>query len=238
MIKQYALLFGLLLLASGLPVPAQGQANASLKGMVKFEGTVTKGKPIDMSADPYCVKAHPSPVSSEEIVAGPDGGLANALVYVASGLGDRTFTPPAQPAVLEQKGCMYKPHVLALEANQKLDVVNDDDTTHNIHPIPQNNREWNKTQPHGVPIEESFAREEIPITVKCNVHPWMRGYIAVFKNPFFAVTDKSGGFDLKDLPPGTYTITVWQEKLGTKSQSVTVGAGESKTLDFVFKAGS
>ena len=236
--KHHALFFGLLFLATGLTVGAHAQATASLKGVVKFQGTVPKGKTIDMSADPYCMKAHPSAASTEEIVAGPDGGLANALVYVASGLGDRSFTPPAQPAVLEQKGCMYKPHVLALQANQKLDVVNDDDTTHNIHPLPINNREWNKTQPHGVPIEESFAREEIPITVKCNVHPWMRGYIAVFKNPFFAVTDKTGSFDLKDLPPGTYTITVWHEKLGTQTQSVTVGAGESKTVDFVLKAGS
>lgn len=236
MSRKFVFVLGVLFLAGGLT--AYGQAPASLKGVVKFQGTAPKGKMINMSADPYCMKAHPSPMSDEEIVAGPEGGLANALVYVASGLGDRTFTPPAQPAVLEQKGCMYKPRVLALQANQKLDVVNDDGTTHNIHPLPVNNREWNKTQPQGVPIEESFAREEIPITVKCNVHPWMHGYIAVFKNPFFAVTDKTGSFDLKDLPPGTYTIKVWQEKLGTQTQTVTVGAGESKTLDFVFKAGS
>jgi plastocyanin len=229
--------FALLFLASVLSVQA-GAQTASLKGVVKVQGVALKGQPIDMSADPYCMKAHSGPVANEEIVAGTDGGLANALVFVSGGLGDRTFTPPAQPAELEQKGCMYKPHVLALQTNQKLDVVNSDDTTHNIHPIPNNNREWNKTQPHGVAIEESFAREEIPITVKCNVHPWMKGYVAVFKHPFFAVTTKTGSFEIKDLPPGTYTIKVWQEKLGTLSQSVTVGAGESKTLDFAFKAGS
>jgi hypothetical protein len=125
--------------------------------------------------------------------------------------------------------------VIALQANQKLDVVNADTTTHNIHPIPVNNREWNKTQPPGLPIEESFAREEIAIPVKCNVHPWMRGYIAVFKHPYFAVTDKDGRFDLKDLPPGSYTIKAWQEKLGTQSQKVTVTAGQTGKLDFVFK---
>jgi len=208
--------------------------SGSLTGTVKFTGMAPKPTRIDMSQDPFCAKAHPTPLLTEDIVVGADGGVANVVVYVADGLGDRTFTPPQQPAVIEQKGCQYKPHVLALQANQKLDVVNDDETTHNIHPMPNNNREWNKTQPHGVPIEETFPREEIAITVKCNVHPWMRGYIAVLKHPYFAVTDKSGSFEIKDLPPGTYTIKAWQEKLGTLMQKVTVGAGATKA-DFTFK---
>ncbi len=210
-------------------------ANASLSGVVKFEGTPPKPSRIDMSSDPICAKAHPTPVTTEDIVVGASGGLANVVIYVSDGLGARTFDPPSQPAVFEQKGCQYKPHVLAMQAHQKLDVVNSDETTHNIHPNPSNNREWNMTQPHGVPLEQTFAREEVAIPVKCNVHPWMRGYIAVFKHPYFVVSDKNGAFDLKDLPPGTYTITAWQEKLGTTSQKVTVGAGETKTLDFTFK---
>ena len=207
----------------------------SSKGEVKFEGAAPKPSRIDMSADPLCAKAHSTPATTEDIVVGADGGLANVVVYVSDGLSSHSFPPPEQPATLEQKGCQYRPHVLALQANQKLEVVNSDETTHNIHPTPNNNREWNMSQPHGVPLEQSFAREEIAIPVKCNVHPWMRGYIAVFKHPYFAVTDKNGGFELKDLPPGTYTITAWQEKLGTQIQKVTVAAGESKTLDFAFK---
>src|SRR6202041_2737192 len=164
-----------------------------------------------------------------------NGGLANAVIYVSDGLGTRTFEPPSEPVVFEQKGCQYKPHVLALQANQKLDVVNSDETTHNIHPNPANNREWNMTQPHGVPLEDSFAREEIAIPVKCNVHPWMKGYIAVFKHPFFAVTGKDGNFDLSNLPPGTYTIKAWHEKLGTSTQTVVIGANETKEISFVFK---
>jgi plastocyanin len=226
-------------LASYVPAGAADAAAAgSLKGNAKFQGTALKPTRIDMSSDPFCAKSHPTPATTEDIVIGANGGLANVIVYVSDGLGDRTFEPPQQPAVIEQKGCQYKPHVLALQANQKLDVVNSDSTTHNIHPIPNNNREWNKTQPHGLPIEETFAREEIAIPVKCNVHPWMRGYIAVFKHPYFVVTDKDGNFDLKDLPPGTYTIKAWQEKLGTQSQKITVGASETKTVDFVFKSGS
>lgn len=224
-----------------LSLPLSGQstnsagATAGLTGTIKFEGTPPKPARIDMSADPFCAKAHPTPATSEEIVVGATGGLANVVVYVSDGLAGRTFQPPQEPAVFEQKGCQYKPHVLAMQANQTLDVVNGDETTHNIHPSPANNREWNMTQPHGVPLEQTFAREEIAIPVKCNIHPWMRGYIAVFKHPYFAVSDKNGNFDLKDLPPGNYTITAWQEKLGTLSQKITVGAGETKTLDFAFK---
>jgi plastocyanin len=219
------------------PAGAAGPADAAatLSGVVKFQGIAPKPKAIDMSSDPNCAKAHPTPATTEEVVVGADNGLANVIVYVSDGLGDRTFQPPDQPVVLEQKGCEYRPHVLALQTKQKLDVVNADETTHNIHPSPNNNREWNMTQPHGMPLEQAFAREEIAIPVKCNIHPWMKGYIAVFKHPYFVVSDKKGSFDLKDLPPGSYTITAWHEKLGMLTQKITVGAGETKTLDFTFK---
>lgn len=241
--KSHYLLF-IAVASLGLTVSSRGSAgpgtpadspSTSLKGEVKFEGTPPKGARIDMSADPLCAKVHSTPITTEEVVVGANSGLANVVVYVSDGLTSHDFPPPQQPAVFVQKGCQYKPHVLAMQANQKLDVVNEDETTHNIHPNPSNNREWNMTQPHGVPLEQTFTREEVAIPVKCNVHPWMRGYIAVFKHPFFAVTDKDGKFELKDLPPGTYTISAWQEKLGTQTQKVTIGAGESKSLAFSFK---
>lgn len=209
--------------------------SATVTGQVKFEGTPPKPSRIDMSADPNCAKAHPTPATTEDVVVGAAGGLENVVVYISDGLGSNTYPPPDQPAVFEQKGCQYRPHVLAMQAHQKLSIVNSDETTHNIHPSPNNNREWNMTQPHGMPLEQTFAREEIAVPVKCNVHPWMKGYIAVFKHPFFSVTDKNGHFELQNVPPGTYTITAWQEKLGTRSQQVTVGASESKTLNFEFK---
>jgi hypothetical protein len=133
-------------------------AGASLTGAVKFDGAPPKPARIDMSADPLCAKTHSVPVTTEDVVVGDKGGLANVVIYVSDGLAGRTFQPPQQPAVFEQKGCQYKPHVLAMQANQKLDVVNSDETTHNIHPNPSNNREWNMTQPHGVPLEQTFAR--------------------------------------------------------------------------------
>jgi plastocyanin len=218
------------------PPASTGNSSATIKGVVKFEGVAPKSKPINMAADPSCAKQHPMPISAPEILT--DGsGLQNAIVFVADGLGDRSFEPPSQPVVIEQKGCMYQPHVIAMRANQKLEVVNDDPTTHNIHPQPANNREWNKAEPPGTRVEDTFTREEIAIPVKCNVHPWMHGYVAVFKHPYFVVTGKDGSFDLNGLPPGTYILKAWHEKLGTATQQVTVGANESKTVQFVFKSG-
>ena len=220
-------------MSSGLAQAAE--SSSSVKGVVKFSGTAPKASRIDMSQDPLCAKAHSTPATTEEVVVGGGGGLANVVVYVSDGLATHDFPPPQQTAALEQKGCQYKPHVLAIQAGQELDVVNSDETTHNIHPIPNNNREWNMTQPHGMALQQTFAREEVGILVKCNIHPWMKGYISVFKHPYFAVSDKNGEFELKGLPPGIYTITAWQEKLGTLTQKVEVGAGETKTADFTFK---
>jgi plastocyanin len=228
------LLPGVILLCAAGPTGAAPEG-ASVTGVVKFRGTAPRPTRIDMSADPFCAQAHSSPVTTEDVLTDANGGLENVVVYISDGLGTTTFSIPNEPAVMEQKGCQYKPHVLAMRAGQKLNVVNSDATTHNIHPMPNNNREWNISQPHGVPIEQVFAREEIAISVKCNVHPWMRSYIAVIKNPYFAVTGKNGSFDLKDLPPGSYTIQAWHEKLGSKMQKITVGSGETKTVDFLFQ---
>ena len=234
-----ALIAGMLILTGGAlrvrgASPAAGAA--SVEGRVRFEGQRPEPTRITMSTDPTCAKQHPGPVTADDFVIGGDGGLGNVIVFVSSGLAGKTFDVPADPAVEEQKGCMYKPHVLALQAGQKLKIVNSDNTLHNIHPLPANNREWNKAEPAGSVLEEAFAREEIAIPVKCNVHPWMRSYIAVFKHPYFAVTGKDGTFDLRNLPPGEYTLKAWHEKFGTMTQTVTIASGEAKKIDFVFKA--
>ena len=207
-------------------------------GTVKLDGAAPKMKTISMAAEPACAKAHSGPVTSEEVVTGDGGALANVVVYVKSGVEGYSFPAPAAPAKIEQQGCQYHPHVVALEVGQNIDVVNDDQTTHNIHPIPTQNREWNESQPPGAaPIEKSFAREEIAIPVKCNVHPWMKAYMAVLPNPYFQVTAKDGAFDLKNLPPGTYTLVAWHELYGSSDpQTVTIGPKETKNVAFTFKA--
>jgi len=229
--------------SGGAAAPAAGGAAVdpttagSVTGSVSLDGAAPTPKPINMSAEPYCQKAHTSPVVPQEVVVGDKGALANVVVYVKDGLGNFTFDTPSTPVPLDQKGCMYEPHVVALMAGQTLEVKNDDQTTHNIHPMPKSNQEWNTSQPPGASaIDNSFARAELGIPVKCNVHPWMKSYIAVFKHPYFFVTDKSGSFDLKNLPPGTYTLEAWQEKYGTVDQTVTIGPKEAKTVNFVFKS--
>ena len=206
---------------------------ATINGTVKFDGTAPKASKIDMSQDPGCKGMNEA---ENTVVSG--GDLANVFVYVKDGLGGRTFDVPKDAVVLEQKGCRYHPHVLGVMAGQTVDIKNSDPTTHNIHPTPKDNREWNESQPpSSADIQKNFAREEIMLPVKCNQHPWMKMYVNVVKNPFFAVTDKDGKYEIKGLPPGDYTIAFVHEKLGEQDQKVTVAAKDSKTVDQSFKAG-
>jgi plastocyanin len=211
-------------------------SSGSVVGRVRLEGPKPEVTRTNMMSDPNCAKAHPGGAMSEDFVVGNDGSLENVVVFISDGVNEKSFDVPAEPATIEQKGCIYKSHVTAIRANQKLKITNSDNTLHNIHPVPTNNREWNKAQPGGSTLEETFAREEIAIPVKCNVHPWMRSYIAVFKHPYFTVTGKGGSFDLRNLPPGEYTVKAWHEKLGMIPQKITVTAGEAKKIDFVFKS--
>jgi len=205
---------------------------ATVNGTVKFDGTAPKPSKIDMSQDPACKGAN----EAENIIVS-GGDLANVFVYVKDGLGSRTFDVPKEPVVLDQSGCKYHPHVLGVMAGQTVQIKNDDPTTHNIHPTPKDNREWNESQPPSSPaIEKNFAREEIMLPVKCNQHPWMKMYVSVVKTPFYAVTDKSGKYEIKGLPPGDYTIAFVHEKLGEQDQKVTVGPKDTKTVDASFKA--
>ncbi len=213
--------------------PIDPSTVGSISGTVKYEGAVPKPAKIDMSQDPACKGDN----TAETIVV-DNGNLANAFVYVKDGLGERTFQTPSEKVVLDQQGCRYHPHVLAFMTGQTVEIRNSDPTTHNIHPTPKENREWNESQaPKAAPLEKTFAREEIMLPVKCNQHPWMKMYMNVVRHPFFAVTDKSGKYELKGLPPGDYTIAVVHEKLGEQTQKVTVGPKESKTQDFKYGAG-
>jgi plastocyanin len=212
--------------------PIDPDTVASVSGTVKFDGAGPKPIEIDMSQDSACKGTNAS-----ETVVVDAGDVANVFVYVKDGLGDRTFEVPKGSVTLDQRGCKYHPHILGVMAGQNIEIKNNDQTTHNVHPTPQSNREWNESQPAAAaPIEKTFDREELMLPVKCNQHPWMRMYVNVVKSPFYAVTGPDGKYEIKGLPPGDYTIAFVQEKLGEQDQKVTLGAKDSKTVDSTFKA--
>ena len=217
--------------AAPAATPIDPATVASVSGTVKFDGAAPKAAKIDMSQDPACKGDN----TAETIVAN-NGNLANVFVYVKEGLGDRTFDVPKDAASIDQRGCQYHPHVLGVMTGQTIEIKNSDPTTHNIHPTPASNREWNESQPpSSAPLEKNFAREEIMLPVRCNQHPWMKMFVNVVKSPFFAVTGPDGKFEIKGLPPGTYTLAFVQEKLGEQTQQVTLAAKDSKTVDQTFK---
>jgi plastocyanin len=222
--------------APGAPATIDTANAGSVTGKVTFAGTPPAPTPIKLSSDPYCQKANPGLATETEVV-GKDGAVENVFIYVKDGLGNQTFPAPSQPVTLDQKGCHYTPHVLGIQVGQPLQIINSDDTLHNIHGLPKANREFNQGQPiQGMKMTHTFSTKEVMIPFKCDVHGWMNAWIGVLDHPFYAVTTADGTFSLKGLPPGTYTIEAWHEKLGTQTQTITVGAKETKDVAFTFKA--
>ncbi|MBI3210629.1 MAG: hypothetical protein HYZ37_17220 [Candidatus Solibacter usitatus] len=191
-----------------------------------------------MDATPACAKQHKGPIYSEDAVINANGTLKNAFVYIKSGLAKRDYPVPPAPVKLDQKGCIYVPHVVGVMVNQTLEISNSDDTNHNIHPMPKENREWNESQPPKGDVKvKTFPKEEVPpILFKCNVHPWMRAWVGVVSHPYFAVSGEEGTFTLKDVPPGEYMVGAWHERFGVKEVKVKVEAKQSLTADITFSA--
>ena|SRR2546423_6308698 len=211
---------------------------ATVRGTIKFTGKAPAPREIDMSADPACQFSDrgPGPAMSEQYVVN-NGRLANVYVYIKEGLEGKHFAPLQAPAVLDQKGCRYHPHVLAMMMDQPLRILNSDPATHNVHPSPKvsGNHEWNISQmPKGDPVEKTFAQPEIMMPVQCNQHNWMKAFINVSRTPFFSVSDGAGNFEIKGLPPGEYTVAAVHENAGEQTQKITVGPSESKQVEFVF----
>ena len=229
----HVVIAGLALLAASVAAYA-GPNGGTVSGKVTYEGAPAKMKPIDMSVEPFCAKMYVTPLLAETVVTGAGNSLENAVVYVSAGA--QNDAAPSTAAIFTQKGCRYTPHLLAFQVNQELKITNEDQTVHNVHPQPKRNREWNKSQPPGAPpIRESYEQAEF-IPVKCNVHPWMHGTLAVMPNSHYAVTGAGGSFSLANLPPGKYTITAWHESYGAQSQDVTIAGSETQAINFVFKA--
>jgi hypothetical protein len=211
------------------------KATATVTGKATFDGT--KPTLAKLPLTPECQQLHAGkPVVEEWAKVNDDGTLQDVLVYVKEGAEKWTYQTPTDPILLDQVGCHYVPHVVAMMPNQPLKIRNSDPFLHNIHPQPANNPAFNMGQPvKGMENEKTFSNAEIAIPVKCDVHRWMSSYIAVVGNPFYAVTGSDGSFNVK-LPAGTYTLEAWHEKFGAQTQQVTVTDGESKDVTFTFKA--
>jgi hypothetical protein len=209
---------------------------ASLKGKVTFEGTAPENPVIKMSSDPACGNAE---VRAESFTV-DNGALQNVFVHIKDGLGNKyIFETPTEPVKLDQKNCRYVPHVLGLRVTQPLEVVNSDQTMHNVHAMPTVNREFNFGQPiKGMKNTEVFTTREVMVPFTCNVHPWMKAYGGIVDHPYFAVTTGGGTFELKNLPAGTYTVEAWHEKLPAQTQTVTIAEKETKQITFTFKSSS
>lgn len=221
-----------------------GAASAgTVKGKVMFKGGAPKAKRIKMGQDDYCVKYYQgkSAPRSEATSVGDDGSLRWVFVYVQAGI-DKKFKAGGEKATLDQQGCMYSPRVFGMVAGQKLVVNNGDETKHNFHLRGKN--KYNRSARPGKTITRKVkkaaklklkkGKSKVMSRIKCDIHPWMIAYVGILPHPYFSVTGKTGEFEIKDLPPGEYTLAAWHEKLGTQTMKITVPASGTKTVNFEF----
>jgi plastocyanin len=210
---------------------------ATITGKVVFDGTPPASTVIKTSSDPACAEGNKGDLRTETYAV-DNGALENVFVYIKDGLGNKyIFDTPMDPVKLDQHGCHYIPHVVGLRVGQPLEIVNSDNTLHNVHGMPQTNKEFNFGEPvPGYKQAVTFTAPEVLIPFKCDVHSWMYAYVGVVDNPYFAVSANGGKFELRTIPPGTYTIAAVHEKLGTQTQTVTLGEKDKKDITFTFKA--
>jgi hypothetical protein len=206
-----------------------------ISGTMTFAGTPPPARPLRMDSDPKCT---PQPGATSELLrVGAGNGLQNVFVYVKDGLGARTYATPTTAVTLDQKGCQYIPHVFGVQVGQPVQISNSDPTLHNVNSAPKDNRGFNFGQiPSVPPVTRTFAKPEVMVPFRCDVHSWMNAYAGVVPHPFFAVTKEDGSFEIKGLPAGTYTIEAWHEQLGTQTQSVTVAADAPAKVNIAFKS--
>jgi plastocyanin len=216
---------------------ASATGESVVRGKVFLRGSPPPEKSIDMGTDRHCKSMDDAPATTRHYVVNADGTLQNAFVYVKSGpaVDGKAFPVPEEKVVLDQKGCLYHPYVLAVRAGQQLEILNSDDTLHNVHALPNNNPEFNKGQPvKGMRFSHRFDKPEVdaPVKFKCEVHPWMFAWLFVMPHPFYEITGEAGTFEFVGLPAGDYVIAAWHQKAGVQTMMVSLGANESKEVSF------
>lgn len=219
------------------PAVARGGDDGIVRGRVRFAGPVPQVTYLSMADNAHCAAHHDGRVEDESVVVNADGTLRNVVIWVSGGLAGKTYRPPPEPAVLDQQGCVYTPHVVTVMAGQQLLVKNSDPFLHNVRAAASKNHPFNFAQPtvsRGKPLVFDAPER---LFVKCDIHPWMSAFIHVMDNPFFAVTGDGGAFALPPgLPPGEYEVSAWHEVYGEQRQSVRVEPGEPvPALQFTFK---
>jgi hypothetical protein len=210
-------------------------AAGPLSGSVRFEGTPPDRPTIYMTADPACDKVSPKGRPSDVLVIDQAGGIANVIVYVKSGLGEQAWPAPTDRPKIDQRGCVYTPHVIGVRVDQEIEISSADPTLHNVNARTSQNAPFNVALPGAdQKIHRSFNKPEVAVKLKCDIHPWMSAYVGVFDHPFFAVTGADGRYVLPSLPGGQYVIEAWHESLGTRSVKIEVDDKDPASLDFSF----
>ena len=221
--------------------PVADGNNASISGTVTFKGEAPEMAVLDMAADPVCEElSKESPKQRQVLVLGAEQRIANVLVQIKGGLPAMEHEAPVEVVEFDQGGCQYSPHVFGLRVGQTLKILNPDGTLHNVHAFSKVNAEFNEAMPKfRTELEKVFDQAEpTPFAVKCDVHPWMNAWAAVFDHPYFAVTGSDGAFTIGNLPAGTYELEIWHERLPAQTVTVTVAAGEKATVDTVMEVPS
>jgi len=222
--------------AARTPTPLDRSQTGSITGRVRFTGTPPAPETVAVANDPTCAAAHPAGLVVNEVRV-QDGALADALVYVARGLEERVFAVPDEPVVIDQRACLFVPRVAGVQVGQRVEFVNSDDTLHNVHGSPSASAPWN----FGLGVQGArralvIEHAEVPVPVRCEVHPWMRLDLGIVDHPYFAVTGDDGAFTLAGVPAGHYVVAAWHARLGSREQSVDVAAGASANVELVFSA--
>ncbi len=198
---------------------------ANVTGKITLDGASPAVEKIKTDADPNCKAMHPAGLENDEAIVSADGSIKDVFVYVKTGLEGQKFEAPKEAVTLDQHGCQYNPKVFGIQVGQPLEIKNSDNTLHNVHSLSANSPQFNLGMPlQNMKLKKTFAKPEVMVKMKCEVHPWMHAYAGVLDNPFYAVTNADGSFEIKNLPVGKYTIEAWHAKFGTITQEVTIAA--------------
>ncbi len=221
------------------PTPLDLSRVGTVSGQVRFEGPVPAQTPLQLGGWSACRAQHPDglPLAADLLVH--NGKLQNAVVSITDGLGERVFAVPEEPVDSDQRGCVFIPRILTVRVGQPLRFLNSDPMAHNVRSSPQRAQPWNLSL--GVKGASRTIRIHTPenrIPITCDIHGWMRAFVAVFDHPYFALTDAEGNFSLVNVPPGVYVIEAWHERLGVQQKRIELGPQKKHEISFSFRHSS